>query len=101
MGADRRAGAPVRLFPAAALVDARRAQGTHAFRPAHRRGPDDDDLLLYRDQPDDGDGPRARRRHSAAALLLWRFVDADDHDVRRDRSEEHTSELPSLMRISY
>src|SRR3546814_4976067 len=40
------------------------------------------------------------------ALLLERPDDALDHAVllravRRDRSEEHTSELQSLMRISY
>src|SRR3546814_10215749 len=97
MGIDRRARAAVRLFPAAALVDTRRAQGPDALWPAYRRGAHDDDLLLYRDQPDDGDGAGARRRHSAAALFLWRLVDADDHD----RSEEHTSEIQSLMRISY
>src|SRR3546814_21031789 len=72
MGADRRAGAPVRLFPAAALVDARGAQGPDALWSAYRRRAHDDDLLLYRDQPDDGDGAGARRRHSAAALSIGR-----------------------------
>src|SRR3546814_7902780 len=93
MGADRRPCPVVRLLPAAALVDPRRAERAHPLWPARRGGADDDHLLLCRDQPDDGDGPRAGGRHPAAALLLWRLVDA--------RSEEHTSELQSLMRISY
>src|SRR3546814_2749046 len=38
-----------------------------------------------------------RRRHRAARL----FVDAFQDRHRLDRSEEHTSELQSLMRISY
>src|SRR3546814_1369262 len=31
----------------------------------------------------------------------WRGADAGDRTARLDRSEEHTSELQSLMRISY
>src|SRR3546814_5457106 len=77
MGADRRPCPVVRLLPAAALVDPRRAERAHPLWPARRGGADDDHLLLCRDQPDDGDGPRAGGRHPAAALLLWRPVDAE------------------------
>src|SRR3546814_5530582 len=42
--------------------------------------------------------PEARDLH---ALLLALLHGADDGRLRMARSEEHTSELPSLMRISY
>src|SRR3546814_10746463 len=43
-----------------------------------------------------------RPRHDQARLAtLHRPPDAIDHVLRRHRSEEHTSELQSLMRISY
>ena len=46
------------------------AQGP--VRAARRGRADRDDLLLRRDQPDDGDGPRPGGRHPAAAHLLRR-----------------------------
>src|SRR3546814_2902094 len=42
--------------------------------------------------------PRRRRRNRRRALPLWRRAPVAP---RRARSEEHTSELQSLMRISY
>src|SRR3546814_7660194 len=37
-----------------------------------------------------------------AARSVHAFLSSfDDHEIRNDRSEEHTSELQSLMRISY
>ena len=50
------------------------------LRPARRRGPDGDDLLLRLDQPDDGDGPGAGRRRPAAAGQLRR-IGGDDGDA--------------------
>src|SRR3546814_5720787 len=84
-------------------------------------------LLLHLHQPADGDGAGAGGGHSAAAHFLWRIGDDDGDAVpgraaghrprepedgglspylrgavgRAGRSEEHTSELQSLMRISY
>src|SRR3546814_1931905 len=51
---------------------------------------------------DDIDGSRSREAHVAAALadLAWLGIGWDGDPVRQ-RSEEHTSELQSLMRISY
>src|SRR3546814_8781617 len=53
--------------------------------------------------------PTALSRSKASGL--WQFIPSTGlhynlqqtwwHDQRRDRSEEHTSELQSLMRISY
>ena len=40
-------------------------------------------LLLHRDQPADGDGPRPRGRHPAAARLLRRLGDDDGDDLPR------------------
>src|SRR3546814_2330722 len=42
-----------------------------------------------------------RRRRLAVDLPLCRIGYHDLHPVRGQRSEEHTSELQSLMRISY
>src|SRR3546814_2761132 len=47
---------------------------------------------------------RHRARHLFGGALFWRRHFADDrrlHRRRVERSEEHTSELQSLMRISY
>src|SRR3546814_7407406 len=44
-----------------------------------------------------GDGGRTSGRHHHGQHLRL----GDDAPCRRDRSEEHTSELQSLMRISY
>src|SRR3546814_3393435 len=57
-------------------------------------------------------GPHEMARRGLRLESPWTWDDArkidDDHDTpladarsARDRSEEHTSELPSLMRISY
>src|SRR3546814_2075003 len=43
-------------------------------------------------------GERARRRHRG---FLVAREQQDDRPLRLERSEEHTSELQSLMRISY
>ena len=60
--------------------------------PPRRGGPDHDDLLLRRDQPDDGDGPGPRRRHPAAALLLWRLGDDDGDDLPRPADGDRAAE---------
>src|SRR3546814_20919581 len=46
-----------------------------------RRRPHNHDLLLYRREPHDGHGAGPRRRHPPALHVLWRFVDANHHDV--------------------
>src|SRR3546814_7137264 len=45
--------------------------------------------------------PCERRERPFAAEIADRFVNRGDAFARHDRSEEHTSELQSLMRISY
>src|SRR3546814_9067139 len=54
------------------------------------------------------DGERLQARQAAGPWDLWNLPRriaghglGDGFDVRRGRSEEHTSELQSLMRISY
>src|SRR3546814_3872009 len=45
---------------------------------------------------------RDKMEAMTAALLEWETIDADQiNDIMEGRSEEHTSELQSLMRISY
>ena len=61
----------------------RQPQRPDPLRPARRGRPDDDHLLLCRDQPDDGDGPGAGGRHPPAAGQLWRIGGDDDHDLPR------------------
>src|SRR3546814_1979676 len=43
----------------------------------------------------------AARRHELARVRLVGAVGGEGHPEGRQRSEEHTSELQSLMRISY
>src|SRR3546814_6312915 len=45
--------------------------------------------------------PRQQSAPGRAAALLFDIVDLEGIRGRRVRSEEHTSELQSLMRISY
>src|SRR3546814_10157138 len=45
--------------------------------------------------------PSPFRRQPGALLAAWRAPPRDIPPARRPRSEEHTSELQSLMRISY
>src|SRR3546814_14689970 len=53
---------------------------------------------LFRSGQDDGENDEQRRRR----VDLGRHREADHRiDFHRERSEEHTSELQSLMRISY
>src|SRR3546814_6260798 len=71
-----------------------RTGGARAGRPAHRRA-----------QPQEPDEAGARR-HSAAGdpraqEARLRRADRRLAEARPARSEEHTSELQSLMRISY
>src|SRR3546814_2795758 len=69
---------------------------SHQDRPRRRRRADDDHAARARPLPDGQvgrhEGHRVLRRVRPPPL-----VDAQG----RDRSEEHTSELQSLMRISY
>src|SRR3546814_4690616 len=39
--------------------------------------------------------------HARMVLRLWRHLSEGNGHIPQDRSEEHTSELQSLMRISY
>ncbi len=55
-----------------------------AFRPADRGRPHGDDLLLFLDQPDDGDGPGTGRRHPSAARQLRRIGRDDRDDLPRN-----------------
>src|SRR3546814_8147962 len=50
---------------------------------------------------DDADRLSGCRCHVGRDIKLDRAGDAVDHALDADRSEEHTSELQSLMRISY
>src|SRR3546814_3114770 len=63
-------------------------------RRAHQHSEDEDDAAR-RDR--EGDGPLAERQVKRLAALRSRFLPV----VLQFRSEEHTSELQSLMRISY
>src|SRR3546814_9938048 len=74
------------LFPYTTLFRSRTAGAAPRAHPPRRNAPRRTRLAVQR-QPD----PSRRHRRQCA------------HDARcgRDRSEEHTSELQSLMRISY
>src|SRR3546814_5550728 len=96
----RRPPAPTRtdtLFPYTTLF---RSPALSAARPRPGEQPRPD---LCLDPPDRGggrpSGPRrgADRAHAAAACRTWQARSR----THRGRSEEHTSELQSLMRISY
>src|SRR3546814_6116327 len=74
-------------------------------RPAQRNAPDRDVTI-----GDDADQPLAVAhrqdsgvdfRHDAGGVLQGRVGIDDFHLARHARSEEHTSELQSLMSISY
>ena len=66
------------------LGDEGQRNARRPLRAARRGGPVGDDLLLRRDQPDDGDGPGAGRRHPAAAGQLRRLGGDDGHALPRD-----------------
>src|SRR3546814_5619702 len=77
--------------PDRSRLGSRRDAGTERARlRASRRSDGDDRLCGPARGDDDGAQPRGRCEHD-------RDVDA----ARPDRSEEHTSELQSLMRTSY
>src|SRR3546814_5954569 len=68
------------------------------------RGADQDvDALERLDAPDEEDDPLAvtKPQPLARRFLVSRHEQVQVHPARNDRSEEHTSELQSLMRISY
>src|SRR3546814_4895848 len=98
---DRRAAHPARAAPrrhqpaVAGAGSARggRALGARVPRPAPGRGLERADLAAYRHgcRAPDGATPRRPAAHAAAGRAVR----------DRARSEEHTSELQSLMRISY
>src|SRR3546814_7650921 len=74
---------------------------------------------LFRSRPDVAPNGKRRRPHDRGRRRRWQVPGSQDHDCpllrgadharcrrtapedRRRRSEEHTSELQSLMRISY
>ena len=60
-----------------------RAARPDPLRPIDGGGPGDDDLLLRRDQPGDGDGPGAGRRHPPPPDQLRRLGADDGDDVPR------------------
>src|SRR3546814_3636261 len=71
--------------------------------PAGREMRDGDILALARTRRDDH-APPARHRRVERGLRLGHRADLvhlDERRVANGRSEEHTSELQSLMRISY
>src|SRR3546814_5304796 len=68
------------LFPYTTLF---RSPGADRVHMAHVRQVDGVDRTLYRVQP------------------VGQVMQAGDGQIARKRSEEHTSELQSLMRISY
>src|SRR3546814_10573085 len=77
---------------------------TTLFRSAdHRRPPDREDRRRDRRHHQSEERQRLRRREEEALLHLRRDRPEalDGGAGREDRSEEHTSELQSLMRISY
>jgi len=100
MGRCGRRAADPRFHAAAALG--------HARGPAHRGqvfahgggGTDDVDLLLCRDQHDDGHGAGACRRHPPALHVLWRVVDDDYHDVRRHHPEHRPRIRPDDLELA-
>src|SRR3546814_5862605 len=83
------------LFPYTTLFrSAARQAGARLLRP--RLCP------RLRTQPRRGHRSRAPRRPRDRPDVPWRLREAADGDATRGlRSEEHTSELQSLMRISY
>src|SRR3546814_3985249 len=65
----------------------------------HKRAQSDDDHI---EQPEAQYGiKRDQRRYAARFLVMLQDVHMPDHKTEAGRSEEHTSELQSLMRISY
>jgi rod shape determining protein RodA len=77
MGLGRRVPADPRLPARDPLGHRGRPARADPLRQAYRGGTVDDDFLLRRDQPDDGDGLGARRRHPITAGEL-RQLGADD-----------------------
>src|SRR3546814_3549520 len=83
------------------VVGTNRPEVTRAIEEATAAAPIVDVTL------DDAGGGRARLTAGTApaeAATVWLITFDDDHDTtiaRGERSEEHTSELQSLMRISY
>src|SRR3546814_4958437 len=101
------------LFPYTTLFRSR-SQPISAAQPASGgqflRDPGDIDARADRDDPqsfrrgNDDRGGRAKRRHAPACENPWSgYTNGAGAMVERrnDRSEEHTYELQSLMRISY
>src|SRR3546814_4210750 len=82
---------------------------TTLFRSHDHQIADDDGAVEDGNGIDDelaGSGPRKHalgndREGNQQAELHAQHGDQGDRDVFEDRSEEHTSELQSLMRISY
>src|SRR3546814_8984217 len=86
--------------PSCRLYDRAGADIGHVRRPPRRPVPADRRLeCAGRDRPADR-GPR-RRRAFRRSLFRGRRPAPRRADRHRGRSEEHTSELQSLMRISY
>src|SRR3546814_7537614 len=84
-GAVRRRGTPVQQDPAGCLPAAHRARHYRVRRRDHREPVLRTELRAALALPSARDGSGVARRHPRRAA----------------RSEEHTSELQSLMRISY
>src|SRR3546814_4217023 len=62
-----------------------------------KKEPDNFDRLFRKDAEEIASGTRER----SVAIFPLRDEHTDDRIIMFDRSEEHTSELQSLMRISY
>src|SRR3546814_6889756 len=92
---------PQHLVPLRHAFGAREAADLELARvPAGREVRDGDILALARTRRDDR-APAARHRRVERRLRLGDGADLVDLNQRRVRSEEHTSELQSPMRISY
>src|SRR3546814_10338920 len=82
------------LFPYTTLFRSQHQFDHDALARQQRHRIDQQRLRLLFTQPADADEPRPRRRRSARR-------ESCASARSRPRSEEHTSELQSLMRISY
>src|SRR3546814_4782243 len=90
---------PDTLFPYTTLFRSRLQVQSRPWPERCSRDPDEPDAEVHRRAEDRTDG----RREDADRIDEQQRPDDDAEVVeqRRRRSEEHTSELPSLMRSSY
>src|SRR5690606_30462236 len=97
MGSAGRAAGGVGIRHRAARGPDGGARGARALLPPAGSGDGGDDLLLRRDQPDDGDGAGPGGGYSPALHEPWWIVDADQYDLYRhaDGGRPMEPECPS------